>query len=130
MATYRDRQQIFPIPLLAHSKQLFKSLDILTVHDIYKLQLGLIVYKAINKIGPSQNFLKFKFAQNIHDYNTRFAERFNLYREYSRTSRYGLRRVTNEGAKLWNEINQDIRTKNNYFLFKKTYKLFLLSEYI
>ena len=100
------------------------------ISDIFKLQLGLIVYKTINKIGPSQHFLNFNHASNVHSYNTRFSLQGNLYRASARTNRYGLKRVENEGAKLWNEIEINIRMKINLNIFKKAYKKFLLSAYL
>ena len=122
---YHSPLEIVNVP----HNQLFHDLNILKIFDIFKLQLGSNVFKTINKIGPCENLLKFDFANDIHSYNTRFSCQNNLYRARSRTNRYGLKRIENEGAKLWNEIDLDIRTKNSK-LFKKSYKKFLLTAYL
>ena len=121
-----SRLEIVNVP----HNQLFYNLKVLKIYDVFKLQLGSIVYKTINKIGPSQHFLNFNLASNVHSYNTRFSLQGNLYRASARTNRYGLKRVENEGAKLWNEIEINIRMKINLNMFKKTYKKFLLSTYL
>ena len=83
----------------------------------------------MNKIGPCENLLKFYFANDIYSYSTRFSCQNNLYRARSRTNRYGLKHIENEGAKLRNEIEVDIRTEINSKLFKKSSK-FLLTKYL
>ena len=67
MATF-DGYPIKPGPL-THTPPLFHKLRILTVYEIFKLQLGKLVYESNNNIGPSINVIKFTRASEIHSHN-------------------------------------------------------------
>ena len=51
MATFNDEYPIIPGPL-AHTPPLFCKLKLLSIFQIYKLQLGKLIYDSINNIGP------------------------------------------------------------------------------
>ena len=44
---------------------LFHRLNILTIFDIYKLQVGKLVFESLNNIGPSQSITEFTLASDI-----------------------------------------------------------------
>ena len=52
MATYSDSYPATPGPLV-HTPPLFHKLKVLTIFDIYKLQLGKLIYESVNDIGPT-----------------------------------------------------------------------------
>ena len=76
--------------LLTHPHS-FHKLGILIIFDIYKLQVGKLVYESLNSIGPSKLIIKFTKVSEMHIYNTRFAKKGNIYNNYARTTRFGLK---------------------------------------
>ena len=58
MATYKDGYPLIPGPL-SHTPPLFHKLRLLNIFDIFKLQLGKLVFESTNGIGPSNNVIKF-----------------------------------------------------------------------
>ena len=77
MATYKDGYPFIPSPL-SHTP-LFHKLGLLNIFDIFKLQLGKLVFESTNGIGPSNNVLKFIRVSETHCHNTRYADQGNLY---------------------------------------------------
>ena len=62
----------------------------------------------MNGIGPS-NVSKFIRVSETHCHNTRYADQGNLYINSVRTTRFGLKGLQFEGAKLWAAISTDIK---------------------
>ena len=99
MATYKDEYLLIPGPL--SNTPLFHKLGLLNIFDTFKLQLGKLVFESNNGIGPSNNVLKFIKVSETHCHNTRYADQGNLYINSVRTTRFGLKGLQFEGAKLW-----------------------------
>ena len=78
MATYNDSYPATPGPLV-HTPPLFHKLKVLTIFDIYKLQLGKLIYESINDVGPTNKVIKYTRASEIHNHNTRYAQNGNFY---------------------------------------------------
>ena len=72
---------------------LFHWLKILTIFDIYKLQVGKLVLESLNNIGPSQSIIEFTLASDIHGHNTRYAKDSNFYVKGMRTTQFGLKNL-------------------------------------
>ena len=125
MATYNDRYPVTPGPL-AHTPPLFHKLNILTIFDIFKLQLALLVFESTNEIGPTSNIIRYTRANELHPHETRYANTNNFYVNYSRTTRYGLRKLQTEGTKLWVTIPHHIKDRPSKISFKKSYKKYLI----
>ena len=70
----------------AHAAPLFVKYNTLTVFDIYKYHLGVLMFKVTNKLLPSSIRNLFTRNNDIHKYNTRNAENFHL--SASRTSKF------------------------------------------
>ena len=68
MATFNNAYPIVPGPLF-HTPPLFYKLNLLTIFDIYNLQLGKLVYETLNDIGPA--VIKFQMVSEIHNHSTR-----------------------------------------------------------
>jgi len=96
---------------LAHSSPLFKSLNLLSIYDIYRHQLASLMYRHQSGLLPS--IFKNYFTTNsyLRRYNTRKKHDYR-----SALSRIGARsssvRIT--GPKLWNSIDPSVRSA---FLF-------------
>ena len=83
----------------------------LTIFDIFKLQLGKLIYESINDIGPANNVIKFTRASNIHTHDTRFANEGNFYVNSVRTVRYGIKGLQIQGARLWETLPKIVKDK-------------------
>ena len=111
-------------PRKTDSNPLFRELNFLKLYDIYKLQLGKMMYKINqNSIGEN-NLISIK---QIHQYSTRQAAKNNYFTIGAQT-KIGGRRFSIEGPKLWNNIPISIR-QNHFLSFKTQYKKYLLHFY-
>ena len=128
MATFNDRYPDVPGPL-CHTPPLFYKLKILTVYDIFKLQLGKLVYESMNHIGPSNNIIQFTRSNVIHNHNTRYASQGNLFNNYVRTTSYGLKSLRYMGGKLWSTIPKNIQDSLTCKSFIRNMKLKLINDY-
>jgi hypothetical protein len=106
----------------APSRPLFKQLRLLTVWNIYKLQLAVYMYKIKNNIIPFLDHHKFPIGSDIHNYNTRHKN--DLRTPFCRTV---LRQNTIcfQGPKLWNTLPDEIKSAPSLEIFKKLFKAFL-----
>ena len=129
MITYNDTFPKIPGPL-AHTPPLFHHLKMLRIYDIYSLQIGKFVFESENNIGPSHSIIKFVKASEIHEHGTRYSERGGFYVQLVRTSKYGLKAVSNEGRKVWESIPVSIRESKSRKLFVCKYKELLIDSYI
>ena len=78
MATYNDKYPATPGPLV-HTPPLFYKLKVLTIFDIYKVQLGKLIYESVNDIGPTNKVIIYTRASEMHSHNTRYAKNGNFY---------------------------------------------------
>ena len=102
----------------ASSDPLFLNLKILKFKDLYKLQLGIYVYKNPQIIISSQT---------SHNYYTRNSSSLNpVFQRLTLTKRQS---VTYQGPMIWNTISPDIKSKPSLRIFKNHYKKNLLEKY-
>ena len=128
MATLNDTYPVVPGPL-AHTSPLFLKLKLLTIFDIYKLQLGKLIFESVNNIGPSRSVIQFLLATDVHDHNTRYANEGNFYFNSVRTVKYGLKGLQIEGLKLWTAIPNNIKDSRSIKSFNANLKKFLINLY-
>ena len=128
MATFKDGYPTIPGPL-THTPPLFNKLKILTIYEIFKLQLGLLVFESINNIGPSNNLIKFTMVSEVYNHETRYAYHGNFYINSARTIRYGVKGLKIEGAKLWTTIPNDIKKSRTKKTFKSRLKKHMIDSY-
>ena len=128
MATYKDGYPLKPGPL-SHTP-LFHKLRLLNIFDIFKLQLGKLVFESTNGIGPSNNVIKFIRVSETHCHNTRYADQGNLYINSVRTTRFGLKGLQFEGAKLWAVISVDIKNSQTKKSLSSRFKKYMLELYV
>ena len=103
-------------PRLAHTNHLFYSSGILKIHDLYKLNVALIMYEH-RHLGQ---------YERSHSYDTRF--RANLLPNRSRLT-VSQNSISVVGPNLWNTIPTDIQNIPSRDSFKYFYKKYLLSAY-
>ena len=99
LATFKDFYPVIP-GSLEHTPPLFYKLNLLNIFDIYKLQVGKLVYGSLNNLGPIQGILNFTRASEIHRHSTRFSMQNNLHINPVRTCKFGLRTLNVEGVHL------------------------------
>ena len=108
-----------------HTNLLFYNLRILKLEDLINLKTIMIMYKAKNNLLPRNIQRLFQIVQNQH-YETRQTGQFSL--QYYRTN-FKSMSVSVYGVKLWNSLNDDCKTFNNEYFFKKRYKDKVFKEY-
>ena len=127
MITNNDTFPDVPGPL-AHSPPLFQQLKIVTIYDIFKIQVAKFVFESINDLGPAQSVIKYNLASDIHHHGTRYKERGNFHKNYSRTVKYGSKAIKNRGIVIWDSLPaRECRSKKSLIT---NYKKLLLEEYI
>jgi hypothetical protein len=103
---------------LAHTSPLFYQTKILRVKDVYRLNLGIHMYKE-----HSSNNISYP----LHCYNTR--TRNNASVRFQRLAQCQ-RSLSFNGPQCWNSIPIDIRMSTSLSIFKKRFKEHLLAGYV
>ena len=117
-----------PIPgPRVHTPPLFHKLNVLNIFDIYKLQVGKLVYDSLNNIGPVQGIISFMRASELHSHVTRFSTGGNLHTNSVRTSRFCLRTLN---MNLWITLPTHIKECSTQQTFNKHLKVYLISPYV
>ena len=81
MATYNDSYPATSGPLV-HTPPLFHKLKVLTIFNIYKLQLGKLIYESINDVGPTNKVIMYtRASEDLKDYK----HKVNIYGKYYQT---------------------------------------------
>ena len=81
----------------------------------------------INFQQPFDDF--FKCIHEVHQYNTRLASKKSYYLPKTRTN-YAKFNIRFNGTKIWNSIQDDLKSKSRTcFKFKKQLKFSLISSY-
>ena len=128
MATFNDTYPLIPGPL-THTPPLFYKLNLLTIFDIYNLQLGKLVYDSLNNIGPTRSIIQFIRASELHDHETRYANQGNLFSSWVRTTRFGLKNLQVEGGHLWATLPNNIKESQSKNIFVRHLKCKLIRSY-
>ena len=135
MLTFSDkRDDDFSFP---SSSPLFYKLDILKIHDIFKLKIAKFIYSSLKKITPINFHTWFKLTSQLHNYSTRSKfinitdsiSTYNLFIPTARTTHYGLKKIKVKGPKVWNDLPPIIRIKKTYASFINALKIHLIGQY-
>jgi hypothetical protein len=109
-----------------HTQPLFKEYNILTVEDMFSLELGVFMYKySINEL-PNVFTNYFIKRSNIHDYQTRHVNDLNLTKN---KKTFSDRSVRTTGPIIWNSLGDQIKHSKSIKQFRKQFKLKLISNY-
>jgi len=109
------------------SAPLFQELNILNIHDIFKVETLKFVYECINKTNPLQFHNIFSITSTRQ--NTAYTRNNKLVTPQVRTSNYGLKSINYTGAFLWNEHPGTICSSKTKKIFSKKLKKELLKSY-
>ena len=118
-------QPVYSRTVLSHTASLFKDCSLLTITDLYKLQLAIFMYRYHKGTLPKIFDHYFSLNASLHDHNTR--TKFNLHPILCRTNarRFTVRLA---GPKIWNAIDIGLRNIGSLNAFKNEYKLYLISS--
>ena len=110
-----------------HVTPLLRHLNWLPVREQLQYRDSILAFKCINGIAPQYLTSKFKKRSKIHTRNTRNANTIQI--PLFRTAA-GQRTFAYRGAKIWNNLNADVRENTNHRSFKKTLKSQLLNSFL
>ena len=94
----------------AHTEPLFKALRILKFADIYKFQVGKMMFLFRKGLLPSAFCNMFPLRNTFHSYNTRTCEHFHV-ASYRTNIRYFAIRF--QGPKLFNSFDSSLKNANS-----------------
>ncbi|CAH3178481.1 unnamed protein product, partial [Porites lobata] len=92
---------------------LLNLLDLLTVTNIYKLQLLNFTHQWHSKKLPNIFNQHFRYASEVHTYNTRYASKSNFYKPRSRTN-IGKQTTAAMATELWQQLPTHIKDLSTY----------------
>ena len=101
-------------PKCTSCRPIFKRFKILTLTSLY-------IYETL--CFMKKHYHNLKYRSEIHEHNTR--SKNDLYQQYCNTSNYQ-KSALNMGTKLFNKLPTQMKHLDNYNIFKKELKNFLL----
>ena len=102
-----------------HTSELFQSLKILKIEDIYKLSLGRFMYQYNNDNLPIALMTLFIPSQCVHFDYTRGAMSFYIKRRRTKKVTSGF---LHQGPLLWQQLSSTVKWSNSVKQFCKRYK--------
>lgn len=110
----------------AHTAPLFNQLNLLTVLDIYTLELGTFMYKfSINDLPLAFKHF-FSKRSHVHDHQTRYAKNFNVTRN---KKCFSDRSTRSSGPIIWNSLPDSLKESKSVKHFRKQLKQTLIQKY-
>ena len=110
------------LPMRTRTVTLFREPRIRPLHDLYKLNVSLFMFKFHSHLLPNCFDNYFELNSSQHSHNTRSA---NLFRLPLFTSVACQRSILFQGPKLWNSIPTDIRQSVSIRTFKAQMRVYL-----
>ena len=105
-------------PPLSHTNPIFSSFKLLKLTDHYKYNLGVYMWKNIDRFAP---YLR------VNIYNTRSGDYYAPTRQ--RLTLNQRQSINNQALLIWEGIPLDVRNSTSLLSFKKKYRNNLLSSY-
>ena len=93
-------------------------LDLLSVENIFALQLLNFCHQWHKKQSPDIFYQHFRYACDVHSYNKRYASKTNFYKEHFRTNA-GKRTTSAMAVKLWQELPIELKHVKHFSFRKK-----------
>ena len=121
MQDHYELKEIRPCDTIATSSELAPGREQLQYRE------SILAFKCINGTAPQYLTSKFKRRSKIHTRNTRNVNTIQI--PLFRTAA-GQRTFAFRGAKIWNNLNADVRENTNLCSFKKTLKSQLLNSFL
>lgn len=100
-----------------HTDGLFKSNNLLKLHDILYLQAGLFVYKSINIYTTNTGFQRLPPSRRVNE--LRIPLCLTTHAQHS---------ILVRGARLWNQLLCEVRIAESQYIFKNKLKKILLQN--
>ena len=82
---------------------LLNLLDVLTIHNVYRFQVLKFTYLWQKRLLPKLFSNYFQYASNVHNYNTRYTSKQNLYVKKVRTNT-GKQTIGYAACTVWDKI--------------------------
>jgi len=105
------------------SKPIFKNLNILTVTNLCKYNICLLLFKIINNLINSNLKCNLIKNINIHRHNTRYNNKSNIVL-HTINSNYGRFKFSFLGPLIWNKLDNNLKDYQNLCTYKKLSKSF------
>ena len=102
-----------------HITPLYKSLIILKLHDIYKLELAKLMHKFHHEMFPTSFKDLLQKTAEVHCRNARYATNQNYFMQQVPTNA-GKKTISNGGATHWANVDQQIKDKSHGVRSKQT----------
>ena len=133
-----------PYGPLPASDPLFKSLEILKLHDIFQLNIVNFVYETLIFESPPNFWKWFTYSHEVHTYATisstvincdnyfdtgTVEPTFTLRFEKCKLVKFGGRLIKVLGPQMWNKLPSNIQESTSLAIFKKGVKAFYISQY-
>ena len=111
-----------------HTIDIYREFGIMKVNELYKFELGQLVFKSLNKPGKFKQYNSLLSNQrHNHNYNTRHINNFMIPNNRARADHSG---PLCKGITYWNSLPLSMRNTQSLSIFKKNLKSKLLSEMI
>ena len=117
------------LPSRTPTHLLLKQASALTISDLYKYSVAILIYKFINlphTLPLSLNNL-FHRSSQIHNYHTRAILSHDLF-HLPCSSNVRSRHISISGPQIWNTIPLSLKNLSSLHIFKKQLHLFLISS--
>ena len=101
-------------------------MHVLTIFDIYTLQVSQFMFKVTFNLLPSSLVTYFQINSAVHSYNTRHLQDYHI--SSIRTAKR-LKHL-DSGPRIWNSLPSEIKAINNCHSFTKSVKSSLLDVYV
>ena len=112
---------------LSHSAPLFKKYNLLNVFDTYQLEVCTFMYKEFNNVLPDIFHKYFKQQKNLHRYQTRHAEDYDIPHFKTNIARKTIRTTD---PMQWNIIEKHDKEAKTIKHFRNNIKKNLIAQYI
>ena len=86
------------------------------------------MYRVANNLAPETISDMFQVANNVHNYNTRYASDGNFYLNRPNTTKGQRSTATCFGARVWSRVPATIKEAQSLVLFKTQLKEYLLDK--
>ena len=106
---------------------LLKELCWLNVRQLIFIDTAILMYRVANNLAPEPISDMYQLANNVHNYNTRYASDGNFYLNRPNTTK-GQRSTNFSGARVWSRVPATIKEAQSLVLFKTQLKEYLLDK--
>jgi hypothetical protein len=113
----------------AHTAPILRTLDMLKLDDIYRVQSCKYIYKYICGLLPPPISNIFRLAQDTHLHSTRQSTAYKL-NTYKARTLVASQAIVNMGPKLWNCISPILYLYNGNLVSIQTFSKILKSQII